>query len=78
MLETRWLLVDGDGKFVMWSFIDKLEKLQNANGVRIANRINTKHINFDGQKMKTKLAAQTLSLSVTASLKYLQKSNDPD
>lgn len=45
------LLVDGDGKFVMWSYIDKLEKLQNANGVRIANRINSKHINFDGQKV---------------------------
>lgn len=72
------LLVDGDGNLIMWSYIDKLEKLQNLNGIRLANKINSNHINFDGQKMKTKLAAQTLSLSVAASLNYLKKSNDSE
>lgn len=56
------LLKDAEGNFVMWSwsYIDKLEKLQKEYRIRLANKIDSKHVNFDGQKMKTTLAAQTL------------------
>lgn len=70
------LLKDKDENLVKWSYIDKLEKLQKDYHIRLANKLNSKHVNFEGQKMKTTLTAQTLSLNVAASLKYLCESEN--
>lgn len=72
------LLKDADDKFIMWAYIDKLEKLQAREGVLLANKLKAKHTEFANQKMKTSLAAQTLSLSVAAALEYLRESNNED
>ena len=71
-------LCDGDGNNIMWKYIDNLEKLQAADGVLQANNLVANHVRFQNQKMKTKLAAQTLSCSVAASLQYLQTACHPD
>lgn len=71
------LLIDGEGNLIVWRYIDQLEKLQRSEFVLLANKLTKHHIEFSGQKMKTKFAAQTLSISVAASLDYLRQTN-PD
>ena len=46
--------------------------MQTKNGLHAANRVTDKHVNFDSQKMKVSLAAQTLSHSVTVALRTLR------
>ena len=66
------VILDGEGNMILWSYIDKLEKMQAADGVLLANKLRDQHINFGNQKMKTKLAAQTISCSVAALVEYLK------
>ena len=55
-----------------WVDIVRLENLQNTEGLRAANKLTSKHIHFQKQKMNVKLAAQTLSNSVAKALQYAQ------
>ncbi len=42
--------------------------MQKKDGLHAANKITSKHVHFDGQKMKVSLAAEILSHSVTVAL----------
>lgn len=53
---------------VEWGFIEKLQDLQEAEGLRAANKLRRNHIEYYRQIMKVKLAAQTFSSSVSKSL----------
>ena len=64
---------DGD---INWCFIDKMNTLQETEGLHLANRLSSKHVDFEGQKMKVSLAAQTLSSSVASALTMLCRSQD--
>jgi len=57
-----------------WNDIIRLHELQQSEGLRAGNKLTTAHIQFQQQKMKVRLAAQTLSASVASALKYLQAS----
>ena len=46
--------------------------LQEKEGLKYANKITSRHINFHKQKMKVKLAAQLLSSSVAVALDVLR------
>lgn len=53
---------------VKWTFIDKLQQLQEKEGLRAANKLRKAHIEYWRQVMKVRLAAQTFSSSVSKSL----------
>jgi hypothetical protein len=63
-------LLDENGQIISWIYIEQLNKLQEEQGLRSGNRLRKAHVEWDKQKMKVRLAAQTLSTSVADSLKF--------
>lgn len=72
------LIINGDGKSIMWKYIALLENVQSSQGVLLANKLRSKHINFLNIKMKTSVAAQTLSNSVASALQSQLNLKNPD
>ncbi len=66
------VMKDSDGNTIDWKFIEELHKLQETEGLRLANKLRSAHIDWKPQKMKVNLAAQTLSSSVADALKYCE------
>ena len=64
-----------DGKLIEWQFIKNLVELQIEEGFNIANKLNSDHLNWQRQKMKVKLAAQTFSSSTAAALTIFTTEN---
>lgn len=58
---------------VEWGFIEKLQDLQEAEGLRAANKLRRAHIEYYRQIMKVRLAAQTFSASVSKSLMFAKE-----
>jgi hypothetical protein len=50
-----------------WRYFESLHKLQKIEGLRLANKLTSKHIYFENNKMKVKLAVQIFSDSVSKS-----------
>jgi len=65
------IIIPGTGT-ARWSDIVRLHELQHVEGLRAANKLSTAHIQFQQQKMKVRLAAQTLSASVGKALQFLE------
>jgi len=42
-------MVDGDGHQIKWTYIEELHKLQEAEGLRAANKLKTAHIEWSRQ-----------------------------
>lgn len=57
-------LLDGNGNKIEWKYFEELHKLQEAEGLHLANKLRTKHIEYFKNKMKVKLATQLLSMSI--------------
>nr|CAH7748461.1 unnamed protein product [Callosobruchus chinensis] len=64
-------LEDPDGKQISWSYIDKLVDLQNAEQLHLATKLKMRHLLWMEEKMKVRLATQTLSKRVSDALNYL-------
>lgn len=64
------ILQDDKGDKIAWTYIEELEKLQRLEGLHIANKLCASHLDYNSNKMKTSLAVQTLSKSVSKSLVY--------
>ena len=58
---------------ISWDFILALHKLQESEGFNLATKLNSTHMHWRKQKMKVKLAAQTLSSSVADALEFCEK-----
>ncbi|XP_037831652.1 uncharacterized protein si:ch73-130a3.4 isoform X3 [Kryptolebias marmoratus] len=71
MLQAYSPLTSASGQ-INWRYIVHLNDVQTKDGLHAANRVTDKHVNFDSQKMKVSLAAQTLSRSVTVALRALR------
>ena len=54
------VLKDKDGNTIEWKFLEELHKLQESEGLRLANKLRSAHIDWRPQKMKVNLAAQTI------------------
>lgn len=65
-------LATPDGKLIRWDFIATLNDIQQSEGVHLANKLRSCHINFSQRKMKVCIAAQTLSNSVAKALTFLR------
>lgn len=72
MLEAYKSIISPSGT-VKWQHIVDLNDVQEREGLHAANKISRKHVNFDGQKMKVSVAAQTLSRSVALALTMLKE-----
>jgi len=57
---------------ICWSHIKNLNDMQVKDGLLLANKLTSRHIQFHSQKMKVSLAAQTLSNSVAIALQTLR------
>jgi hypothetical protein len=55
-----------------WQFVEELHKLQESEGLHLANKLRSAHIKWKPQKMKVNLAAQALSSSVADALEYCE------
>lgn len=64
--------IDGEGNFIRWDFVEKLDNLQNSEGLHLGNKLRKSHLNFFKPKMKVGLAVQLFSQSVADSLSYCQ------
>ena len=64
------VLYDGDGNEIRWEYLEKLHDLQDTEGLHLANKLRSAHINWRQQKMKVNLAAQALSTSVADAIDY--------
>lgn len=71
MLQAYSPITSSTGQ-INWTFIVQLNEVQVKDGLHAANKVTGKHVNFDSQKMKVSLAAQTLSRSVTVALRTLR------
>lgn len=67
------VIVDENQHLIKWEFIEKLERLQNAEGLHLGNKLRKAHVHFLKQKMKVRLAVQLLSESVADALLYCEQ-----
>ena len=66
------LLDDEDNK-IEWKYFEALNKLQESEGMHIANKLTKAHMNWWQQKMKVNLAVQLFSTCVANALEYCCK-----
>jgi len=67
------LILRNNSEDILWEDIVLLQKLEEEEGLKAATKLTKKHIAFQKNKMKVKLAAQTLSESVSCALEFVQK-----
>ena len=58
---------------IEWKYISALHQVQQHEGLKLANKISTEHIQFEKHKMNVSLAAQTLSSSIAEAIEFLDK-----
>lgn len=69
-LASYGIIKDENGNKINWQYIIQLNKLQESEGLRLANKLKATHVNWQKAKMKVNLAAQTLSSSVADALEF--------
>jgi len=74
--EYQIVTVDGIGK-AKWQHVEKLHKLQQSEGLTLANKLTNQHVMFKTQKMKVRLAVQVISASCVAALEFLRTNDYP-
>ena len=65
------------GEQTSWDFIKALYDIQQCDILHLGNKLCTKHIQWQKQKMKVSVAAQTLSSSVASAITFLRENNFP-
>ena len=74
LVRNNWaklgVIYDGDSENIKWEYLVNLHELQESEGVHMANKLRSAHINWHQQKMKVNLAAQSLSSSVADAIDY--------
>lgn len=64
---------DGDKREVKWTFLTKLVENQNAEGLHAATKLRMRHLQWQREKMKVRLATQTMSRSVSDAISYFRE-----
>lgn len=67
------VLQSDNGKEIKWQYLEDLNKLQEAESLRLGNKLKMAHIQLRNQKMKVNLAAHVFSSSVVDALEYCNK-----
>ena len=71
-LASEKILLSPSG-LVCWEFINKLYLLQREEGFKAGTKLTKKHLEWEKNKMKCNLAAQTLSNSVAAAIDFCRE-----
>ncbi|RVE47487.1 hypothetical protein evm_007898 [Chilo suppressalis] len=71
--ESKKTFLDENEEEINWHLICELNKLQENEGLHIANKLTRRHIMFRNNIMKVKLASQVLSNSVATALKFCRE-----
>ena len=66
------VLQNDNGEAIEFSYFEKLHEIQKSEGLHLATKITSNHIDYKSQVMKTKFAVQLLSRSVSKALDYLR------
>ena len=67
------VLVDASGNKIEWKFIENLHEIQVQEGLKLGgNKLSRQHIAYHKNKMKVRLAAQTLSNSVATAIEFIE------
>ena len=61
-----------DGSRIEWKYFKNLHDLQENQGLKLAKKLGSSHLNYQKNKMKVSLAAQTLSSSVADAFEFLR------
>lgn len=72
--EMHKTLVDKDGNKIQWQHLVELNKLQYQETFHLSNKLRDRHINFQNERMKVKLATQLFSSSVAGAIKFCRQS----
>lgn len=64
-------LLDNQGNSISFQFIINLVELQSSMGINLGNKLTKSHAEFRNNKMKVRIAAQTISKSSAASIEFL-------
>ena len=67
-------IVDSENNIITWKLFSSLNKIQQFEGFKLANKFSSRHLQFQKHKMNVQLAAQTLSSSVADAIEFLDKS----
>lgn len=68
------IIEDGKGNRIEWAHFERLENCR-ANNELVTHKLSKKHIQWDKDKMNVRLAAQTLSNSVSKAFSYLMQNH---
>lgn len=55
---------------ISWEYLVKLVKIQNETGLHAATKVRNRHLDYNKEKMKVKLATQALSASTADAIEY--------
>ncbi|KMQ93551.1 thap domain-containing protein 9-like protein [Lasius niger] len=69
---ASYMLTNDSGSEIRWSYINELIQIQEREGLHAATKVRRKHIRFQKEKMKVKLAVQVLSTSVVDALNFFE------
>jgi len=72
-LGTLKTMRDSSQRVISWKYIENLYELQKQEGLRLANKLSRKHIEWKTNIMKVNTAAQTLSSSVADAIEFCRE-----
>lgn len=67
-LASKGEIIDMDNNKIKWAYISQLVEKQNLEGLHAATKLRMRHLQWYREKMKVRLAVQTLSKSVSDAL----------
>lgn len=70
-------IVDPSRGSIEWKYFEKLENAR-VNHRFVTHRLNKRHLQYARNRMNVRLAAQTFSKAVSASMQYLEQIGDPN
>lgn len=50
------ILKNGDGKLIQWKFIEKLFEKEQKEGLKLATKLTSRHVNYQNEKMNVRLS----------------------
>lgn len=71
-------LKDTEERDIKWEHISELVKVQQTEGLHAATKIRLRHLQWEREKMKVRLATQTISRSVSDAITFLRDINYPN
>lgn len=72
-LGNKVIIYNAENGEILWEFISDLVSLQIKDTINLGNKLTKTHIEYKNNKMNVRLAAETLSNSVAASIDFLNE-----